>query len=242
MHRAKCGTATNSHRRKKAIRARKNCFRKMVLPRKLQNFSAAPLMPDIFCLFMISVVFIINMNRKPENQDAADGMSAVCMRYRHSIPFILRTAMHGPAFHPTKYLRKSPQACSGRFMHPSSSQKVRSIRPEYKPSTLAKLDRRTREAQLMQRVRKELTDHVGGEPSAAQAMIIEQAAQLRLRIALMDRKLAEQGTLTDHDARTYIAWSNALIRTVARLGTKGVAKAAPSLADYLASNAEPEAA
>jgi hypothetical protein len=106
--------------------------------------------------------------------------------------------------------------------------------PYSKPNTLTKLDRRTKEARLVEQVRADLVAHVGGAPSTSQAMIIEQAAQLRLRIALMDRKLAESGTLTDHDGRQYIAWSNALIRTVARLGTKGVAKAAPSIADYIA--------
>jgi hypothetical protein len=52
--------------------------------------------------------------------------------------------------------------------------------------------------------------HVGGKPSAVQAAMIERACQLTLRIVAMDRKFAETGAQTDHDSRTYLAWSNSL--------------------------------
>jgi hypothetical protein len=47
--------------------------------------------------------------------------------------------------------------------------------------TLAKLVGTRREATLMQEARAESITHVGGNPSATQRAIIEQAAHLRLR-------------------------------------------------------------
>ena len=84
------------------------------------------------------------------------------------------------------------------------------IRPTYRPIALAKLDQRTKEARLMRETRAALVAHVGGKPSAVQAAMIERACQLTLRIVAMDRKFAETGAQTDHDSRTYLAWSNSL--------------------------------
>jgi hypothetical protein len=91
-------------------------------------------------------------------------------------------------------------------------------------ATLTKLDGRTREARLVKSLRTELAAHVGGKPSTAQHALIEQAVQIRLRLALMDRKFSENDILTDHDSRTYLAWSNSLSRLMRQLGLK----AAPS--------------
>ena len=48
--------------------------------------------------------------------------------------------------------------------------------------------------------------------------LIEAAAQLRVRIALMDRKFSETQTQTDHDTRTYLAWVGSLGRQMTRIG------------------------
>jgi hypothetical protein len=89
------------------------------------------------------------------------------------------------------------------------------------PNALAKLDGRTREARLMQQVRNELTEHVGGSPSATQRALIERAVNLSVRIAVMDQRFAETATQTEHDSRTYLAWSNTLTRTMRSLGLNG---------------------
>lgn len=104
---------------------------------------------------------------------------------------------------------------------------------------LARMDGRTKAARLLRETRADLVAHVGGRPSATQAAMIEQAAQLQLRLAVMDRKFAETGAQTDHDSRTYLAWSNSLSRLLCRLGIKGAAQRGPSLAEHLASRAEP---
>ena len=91
----------------------------------------------------------------------------------------------------------------------------------------------------MRETRAVLIAHVGGKPSAVQSALIEQACQLTLRIATMDRKFAETGEQTDHDSRTYLAWSNSLTRTLRQLGMQGATERPPSLADYLSGRAKP---
>lgn len=100
------------------------------------------------------------------------------------------------------------------------------ISPNSSAATLARLDGRTREGRLMRRVRSELTAHVGGKPSATQRMLIERATTLSLYVEMLDRKMLEAGAQTEHDSRTYLAWSNSLTRTLRELGLQ-----APDLAD-----------
>jgi hypothetical protein len=76
---------------------------------------------------------------------------------------------------------------------------------------------KTREGAFLRGVRAELVKHVGGRPSATQSALIEAAAQLRLRISLMDRRFSETRTQTEHDSRTYLAWVGSLGRLMQRL-------------------------
>ena len=92
------------------------------------------------------------------------------------------------------------------------------------------MDGRSRPARLMRKVRTELIAHLGGKPSVTQSMLIEQAVQLRLRMALMDEKFAITGEQTEHDSRTYLAWSGSLARLLRHLGMKGPEPEAPNLA------------
>jgi hypothetical protein len=110
---------------------------------------------------------------------------------------------------------------------------ARQIGPHSAPHTLAKLDRRTRESRLLCETRAELIRHVGNNPSAVQLALIEQAAQLRLRLACMDRRFAEAGMFTEHDSRVYLAWSNSYTRALRVLGLKGAPERPMSLAEHL---------
>ena len=114
---------------------------------------------------------------------------------------------------------------------------MRRIGPHSRPDVLAKIDGRRREARLLQNIRQELTQHVGGAPSATQRALIERAAWLTLHVALMDAKLMEEGegaTLSERDGRQYLAWSNSLTRTLRELGHKGAPpKPAKSLQEFL---------
>lgn len=106
--------------------------------------------------------------------------------------------------------------------------------PYSRAGTLAKIDKRTREGRLLAEVRADLTQHCGGMPSATQRGIIERCAWLSLWVAQLDAKAVEGGGLTDHDHRTYLAWSAALARLLRQLGTKGAPEKRLSLADHLA--------
>ena len=99
---------------------------------------------------------------------------------------------------------------------------------------VSKMDGRTWEAKLLREVRQDLTAHCGGTPSATQRALIDRATWLTLYVARIDRRTAEGGTMSEHDSRTYLAWSNSLARTLAKIGLKGAADRAPSLKDYLA--------
>jgi hypothetical protein len=96
---------------------------------------------------------------------------------------------------------------------------------------LAKLDGRTKEARLMRDTRNALAQHLGGKPSVTQTMVIDRVCNLTLRIATMDRKFAETGTMTELDTRQYLAWSAALTRLLRQLGFAGAAPKPRTLAE-----------
>ena len=116
------------------------------------------------------------------------------------------------------------------------------IRPYCSQNTLAKVDGRTREARLMARTRADLVAHCGGSPSATQRALIERAVNLSVRVAAMDAKFVEDGTMTEHDSRTYLAWSNTLARTMRQLGLNGPAPRPLTMAEKLAASAQRGAA
>lgn len=103
------------------------------------------------------------------------------------------------------------------------------------------LDARTWQFKLLQKIRAELLAHVGPSPSFAQKALIERAAWLSVYVAEMDAKAKAGEIMSDHAARQYLAWSNALARTLARLGPQAKA-GKPDLASYVASRATQAAA
>jgi hypothetical protein len=90
-----------------------------------------------------------------------------------------------------------------------------------RPPAFAKLDKRTREAGFMAWVRHDLTEHIGGNPSVTQRMLIDRAAILSLRLAKLDQKIIADESFTLHDNNHAIAWSNALTRVLVALGVHG---------------------
>jgi hypothetical protein len=98
---------------------------------------------------------------------------------------------------------------------------------------LGDIDGRLRAARLMRQVIRELTEHCGGRPSAVQRKIIQRAAVLHLRLALLDAETGPDGQMSEKTAREYLCWNNAYVRTLNSLGLKAVAPTA-TLTDYLA--------
>jgi len=108
--------------------------------------------------------------------------------------------------------------------------KSRGLGPHSRRHRLGFLDGRTFEARLHRKFRAELIAHVGGAPSIAQAAIVERAAWVQLRLAMMDSKVAS-GDFTEQDSHVYLAWANTLGRLLARLGLEPQAAKPPSIYD-----------
>ena len=85
----------------------------------------------------------------------------------------------------------------------------------------------------MRRVRRELVAHVGGQPNAVQRQLIERAVRLSLALELFDERMMHEASFMAKDHNKYISWSNALARTLARLGVKAADAKPPSLAEAL---------
>ena len=92
----------------------------------------------------------------------------------------------------------------------------------------------------MKRVRAELTQHVGGKPSAAQRILIDRCCSLSLRLCLMDREMVNTGHVTEKNGREYLCWSNALCRALVQLGLDPAKSSPPNLQAYLAAKEEPQ--
>jgi hypothetical protein len=85
---------------------------------------------------------------------------------------------------------------------------------------MIRLDARTRPGRILERVRQQLTEHVGGHPTAAQQLIIDRCAWISVRLDLLDSKLAKGEDFNLPDTNYYLAWSNALSRMLMKLGIK----------------------
>jgi len=103
-----------------------------------------------------------------------------------------------------------------------------------KEIVLARPDGRTKAARLLHQMREALFLHLGGETKLTpiQRAVVERAAMLQLRCAMLDEKVLD-GSFSDYDAKSYLAFSNSLTRTLALLGLDpAVAQPkAPTLAD-----------
>jgi hypothetical protein len=84
------------------------------------------------------------------------------------------------------------------------------------------------------KLRADLEAHCGGHPSATQAAIIVQAAELKLRLAVMDQEFIRTGHRSAYASRDYLAWSNSLVRLLRQLGLQGVPERPLTLAERLA--------
>ena len=81
-----------------------------------------------------------------------------------------------------------------------------------------------------------LTEHVGGQPSIAQKLMITRAARVALHLEKLDESVFKTGhALTQHDFQHYCAWSNCLGRLLKTLGLETPSPREPlNLGDYIA--------
>lgn len=99
------------------------------------------------------------------------------------------------------------------------NQHCRTIGPYSRKNVWAKLDGRGRPEQYRRRIVNDLTAQLGGSPTAAQRILTDHSALLALKLALMEERITAD-TMSEHDGRYFLAWTNALTRTLRRLGIK----------------------
>ncbi len=83
----------------------------------------------------------------------------------------------------------------------------------------------------MRAVQAELTEHVGGQPNAAQQLLIRLASIKALRVALMADYVLSEQSITERDDRQFLAWANSLRRDLDTLGITKRAVRHPGLAE-----------
>lgn len=91
-----------------------------------------------------------------------------------------------------------------------------------------------RERQDAERFRQSLIRHVGGEPTVTQRALIDTLAALKLKLNVFDARFIEEGGMSPHARREYLAFVNSFGRLLARLGLKAAPPPVPTLAELLA--------
>jgi hypothetical protein len=93
----------------------------------------------------------------------------------------------------------------------------------------------------VKRLRADLLAHMGNKPSSVQLAMVDQAAEIKLRLAVMDETFRRTGRRSAHATGDYLAWSNSFTRLLRQLGLKSPADRGPTLAEILASGPPPRA-
>lgn len=99
----------------------------------------------------------------------------------------------------------------------------------------------TREGELYRRIVRQLTSHVG-KPSHAQELLIGRIAWLQVHLAHIDERAMQDGGLSPHATREYLAWSNSLAKLLDKLGLKGAPAPQPTIQDFIRDYRSPAAA
>lgn len=119
-------------------------------------------------------------------------------------------------------------------------KRPRKIGPYSKPDCVLNADRRTREGAYAKAVRDNLTAHVGGEPSAAEQLLIDSTTVLAVVTSIMGNAILEDSADAPARTATFLAWNNTLRRNLEALGIKSKAKALPAPLEYAATLANQE--
>ena len=94
----------------------------------------------------------------------------------------------------------------------------------------------------MSGIREALTEQVGGNPSAAQQILIHAATIKTARLVLLEETVIDHKNAAPSDQHHWLAWSNSLRRDLEALGLNNRGEQVPSLTAYIAAKAEEDAA
>jgi hypothetical protein len=108
-----------------------------------------------------------------------------------------------------------------RCTHPLSVYSLIEPKAHGQRRGIVKCDGRSPEGRILKNARRTLLEHIGGHEVATpvQKSLIERAAMLELRAAMLDQKVIA-GTFTDYDGKTYNAVINSLTRVYKVLGVE----------------------
>ena len=96
------------------------------------------------------------------------------------------------------------------------------------------IDRRSKEGRFLAAARYLLIQHLGGQPSATQLVLVDRVAWLMLHCLLLDRRMVSaKQDWGENDRKCYLAFSNALVRTLREIGLEGNPARQPTLAEVL---------
>jgi hypothetical protein len=99
------------------------------------------------------------------------------------------------------------------------------------------LDARTLEGKTERQTIRELTAHVGGNPTFPQRILIARAARLLVMIELMEKKLIENDESSDWASRQILAWINSLRLIMVAIGVDRPQQAPKTLQAYIGGKA-----
>jgi hypothetical protein len=91
----------------------------------------------------------------------------------------------------------------------------------------------TKEGELYRATVRQLTAHIGGKPSAAEALLIGRIAWMQVHMAHIDERAMREGSLSPHACREYLAWANSCARMLAQIGMKAAPPGRTTLREYL---------
>ena len=107
--------------------------------------------------------------------------------------------------------------------------------PFSRDRNIANVDKRTTAGRVFRTTIADLTSHVGGHPSAAEALIIQSAGLKATRLFLLSEKLLNGGEIGEDSDHHALAWLNSLRLDLGALGLASRAKdITPDLRQYIA--------
>src|ERR1700746_1531117 len=95
------------------------------------------------------------------------------------------------------------------------------------------IDNRSREGRFLSAARHRLIQHLGGDPSTTQLVLIDRIAWLMLHCFMLDQRIAAGGDWAENDRKCYLAFSNSLVRSLREIGLDAGAGREPPLGEVL---------
>jgi hypothetical protein len=99
------------------------------------------------------------------------------------------------------------------------------------------IDGRLYEGKLERRTVRDLTAHLGGDLTAPQQILVEQAAKLVVVLDILAVEMITKGDVGDFTSRRYLAWVGHLRRTLEALGLQRPQQTTATLKAYVGGKA-----